>query len=93
MVRGEGHALLTPSLPLGVPGLGGADAVGEAAASPGPALQPLAGAAPEGPGGHPLAGMGPGVTLPVVEENGDDVSLLVETQHCPGEMCVALDVL
>ena len=93
VVGGEWHALLTPSLPLGVPGLRGTDAVGEAAASPGPALQPLARAAPEGPGGHPLAGTGPGVTLPVVEEYGEGASLLMETQHCRAETCVALDIL
>lgn len=46
--------VLIPSPPLWVPGLRGTDEVGEATASPGPVLQPLAGAAPEGPGGHPL---------------------------------------
>lgn len=51
---GQWRALLIPSAPLWVPGLGGTDEVREATAGPGPALQPLAGAAPEGPGGHPL---------------------------------------
>lgn len=39
---------------LRVSGLGGAAGVREAAAGPGPAPQPPAGAAPEGPGGHPV---------------------------------------